>query len=191
MSDVLCQITATLLEAVKREEKDSCMVLVGHIQRQIRRILGSGPDAEDVAQETFMKIFLALQNGNFDPDARGNPASWVLKIAIRNARDARRRRNVRDRISDSSIDVDEVVDERSCETETNPEPSSRRTALATLSEDQWHLLELRWGYGYTEVQVAGILDLPVGTVKSRCFRARADLRRVREAGGTLASRGGA
>jgi len=181
MSDVYCCITAALLLDVLRGNADSCVVLLDHVYGRVSGILGDGPDAEDVAQETFLTIQNALRTGSFDPDAAGKPASWVLKIAIRKALDAKRRMSLRERVNDSSIDVDEIVDEHSLETETTADPASMRAALGTLTEDERQILLLRFIDGCSEEEVSSILDLPVGTVKSKCARARAKLRRALDA----------
>jgi RNA polymerase sigma factor (sigma-70 family) len=116
-------------------------------------------DGEDAMQEALIAIVRGL------PSLREPTAfkAWARRIAVREAvRVARRRRptdQIDERLEAGEIDIDDSVDVR--------------TALAALRPDQRAVLVLRDLDGYSEHDVAELLNIPAGTVKSRLHRARA------------------
>lgn len=142
----------------------------------VLHLVGSAEDARDVVQDAFVKAFLKLET------FRRTSAfyTWLYRIAFNTAMSGgRRRRPVR------SLDERRDCGEEPVDTE-GAAPGDRleqeelagqvRAALDTLSDEHRVVIVLRDldGRGYDEI--AAILELPVGTVRSRLHRARMQLR---------------
>jgi RNA polymerase sigma-70 factor (ECF subfamily) len=132
----------------------------------VRRVLRDPAQSEEVAQEVFLDIW--RQSSRFDP-ARGSALSWMLTIAHRRAVDrvrsavASRQRD--DTYGTSNQDVDHDSTSEAVVERLDAERVHR--ALATLTEAQRQALELAYLSGYTHTEVATMLDLPLGTAKTR------------------------
>jgi len=152
-------------------------VFVGRYQELVfaflSRSVGRGPHVEDLAQEVFLRACRALPR--FDPAGSARPSTWLLTIATRLVVDARRRRAV----PTSTLDTDVP----SPATGT-PETERRRleigraleAAAAELSPDHRDVFLLAEFHGLDTREIAGVVGVPEGTVRTRLFRARAHLR---------------
>jgi RNA polymerase sigma-70 factor, ECF subfamily len=135
------------------------------------RVLGSPQDAEDATQETFVK--LARHAGSFRGESK--VSTWLYRVA-RNVctdhvrRDARRPATPTAAVAD--LDEAPTTQDASAAVETG---ETLRTALNVLDERSRQLLLLVAVDGLSYVDAAAVLDLPVGTVKSRVSRARVRL----------------
>ncbi|MFQ5599961.1 MAG: RNA polymerase sigma factor [Candidatus Krumholzibacteriia bacterium] len=147
------------------------------------RLMGNHDDADDVAQETFVRAYEALERY----DERYTMYTWLRTIATRvalNEIDKRRRRQT------AGGERFEVAAQTVQETAANPEESfegeeTRRRlekALATLPEEFRVTLTLRTYDELSYAEIAAALGVPVGTVMSRIHRARRMLRDALEAG---------
>jgi RNA polymerase sigma-70 factor, ECF subfamily len=132
-----------------------------HVWRFLRRLLGDRAAAEDVAQETFLRVYRALPG--FAHEARFS--TWVFRIARNAGLDELRRRRRRERLAAAVRPADPVgsVGEARAEIEA---------ALAGLPLDLREALVLVEVFGLPYAEVAAVIGVPVGTVKSRVFRAR-------------------
>jgi RNA polymerase sigma-70 factor (ECF subfamily) len=140
-------------------------------------ITGDAAEAEDVAQEAFVKAYLALDR--FHPGAPFRP--WLLQIVANEARNRRkaaaRRRNLALRASEipasgyaaPSPEVVAVAAEQQ---------QSLLTALDRLREADRMVIDCRYFLDLSEAEMATVLDCPRGTVKSRLSRALARLREI-------------
>jgi RNA polymerase sigma factor (sigma-70 family) len=139
-------------------------------------IAGNAADAEDAAQDAFVKAWRAL--GRFREGAPFRP--WLLQIVANEARNRRRSAGRR-----AHLALRAATEETSGDAAPSPEASllsaeARETLLAAvneLPEDQRNVIALRFFVGLSEAEVAETLNLPTGTVKSRSARA---LERLRE-----------
>lgn len=138
-------------------------------------VIGSAEDARDVVQDAFVKAFLKLET--FQQTSAFY--TWLYRIAFNTAMSrARRRRPM------ASIDLrrecgDEPLDRGSPAGERLEQEELARqiqAALATLSEEHRAVVSLRDIEGCDYEQIADILEIPVGTVRSRLHRARLQLR---------------
>ena len=134
------------------------------LQVFLRQVIGNAQAAEDVLQETFAQLW-SRPNG-FLP-GQGTLRAYVYGIARKRAVEWWRKQGALDGAS---------ADEASfCQTEI---VSLVGDAFRRITEEQRSLLWLREVEGYSYAELAAILEIPVGTVRSRLFAAREALRRI-------------
>ena len=170
-----------LVRRVKKGDKQAFDLLFSRYQHKIlnlvSRYLRDQQDVEDVTQEAFIKAFRAL------PRFRGESAfyTWLYRIAINTAKNHLVARSRRPPGVEVDIDDAEFMDGPDVRRESeSPEAVLSRDELsevinATLSElpdDLRSAVTLREFDGLSYEQIAEIMDCPVGTVRSRIFRAR-------------------
>ena len=132
----------------------------------IRKVLIDHAQSEEVAQEVFLEIW---QNASRFEPGRGAAGSWIMTIAHRRAIDrvrasqAGRDRDVRIGIRDFPTAFDQVAE--SAEISIEHEKVSR--AMANLTDIQREAVSLAYYGGYSQSEVADILSVPLGTVKTR------------------------
>jgi len=148
----------------------------GRIAALISRYVSNSSEVEDVAQEAFIKAFRAL------PKFRGESAfyTWLYRIAANAAKNhlvARGRRPSADADVDDAEYFEEAVMLRDTESpeETlfgNELADVVRSALNGLPDELRMALTLREFDGLSYEEIAEVMECPVGTVRSRIFRAR-------------------
>lgn len=176
---------ALLVERAKRGDTRAFEMLVVKYQRRIERLIGrmvrDSDLVQDVAQETFIRAYRAL------PQFRGESAfyTWLYRIAVNTAKKllVDLKRDIV--VTESSINPVDDGDETSrAENELSdgetPEAmlASREIATAVnsaieaLSEDLRQAITLREIEGLSYEEIAEVMNCPIGTVRSRIFRAR-------------------
>ncbi len=130
------------------------------------RVVRDPAQAEEVTQEAFLEIWRTASR--FDPD-RGSAVSWVLTLVHRKSVDrvrsaeASTRRDTTYHQSNVTVEHDSTAEAA----QASMEARRVRQALGSLTEVQREALELAYFKGYTHTEVASMLDLPVGTAKTR------------------------
>lgn len=139
-------------------------------------LVGSTQDAEDVVQEAFVTAFVKLES--FRQSSKFY--TWLYRIAFNLAMSQGRRRRPTASIEAAreSTGSDPVDDgpPPAARMEQEERGSQVRAALAALSDEHRAILILREVDGCDYENIAEVLDLPIGTVRSRLFRARMQLR---------------
>lgn len=136
------------------------------------RTLRDRTEAEDAAQEAFLKAYRAL--GSFRPGAKFS--TWIFTICYRGCCDrlAKRRRFSGEELPDRADTAagPELLAERS------DEAARLRTAIDALPEKYRAVITLYHLQGKQYEEIATVLNLPLGTVKTHLFRAKEQLRKV-------------
>ena len=163
------------MTAVARGDEAALAVLVGRHAPQLRAYLhrhsGNSEDADDLLQETWVRV--ARSARRFDPTRRFR--SWLYGIATNLARDLFRRRGTRERA------LRELAMQPRVEPEIGPiDRSKLHERISRLPERTRSVLILRYFEGMNEIEMAEILKVPRGTVKSRLHAALCELRREYE-----------
>ena len=130
------------------------------------RVVRDPAQAEEVAQEAFLEIWKT--SGRFDP-AKGSPLGWLLTIVHRKAVDRVRSAEASTRRDTTYHQRNQPVEHDSTAEAAAASLEARRVrqALASLTAVQREALELAYFGGYTHTEVATMLELPVGTAKTR------------------------
>ncbi len=140
------------------------------------RMMGERQAAEDLVQEAFLEVWRAA--GSYRVE-RGSVRTWVLSIVhhrgVDQLRSAARRRQIGDKAE--TIAPTSQPSEAFTETWRNSQRERLREALSSLPAEQLKVLELAYFSGYTHVEIAELLDLPLGTVKGRM---RLGIKKIRE-----------
>lgn len=147
------------------------------LQAIVSRFIRDTDEVADVTQEAFIKAYRAL------PKFRGDSQfyTWLYRIAINTAKNYLVSKNRRPANTDIDIgDAEQFADNDKLIDETSPENSMMKEELAQvikdslnqLTEDLRTALTLREFEGMSYEEIAAIMDCPVGTVRSRIFRAR-------------------
>jgi len=171
-----------LVERVQQGDKQAFGLLVSKYQRKLVRLLSrlvrDPAEVEDVAQETFIKAYRAL------PGFRGESAfyTWLYRIGINAAKNylaAKGRRTPTTAEFDSEEaegfdDGDQLRDNNSPERilMSKQIADTVNSAMDRLPEDLRNAISLREIDGMSYEEIAEIMDCPIGTVRSRIFRAR-------------------
>jgi RNA polymerase sigma-70 factor (ECF subfamily) len=138
----------------------------------------SDANAEEVAQETMLMVW--RKASLFDPSSSG-AAAWIFTIA-RNLRIDAHRRNQRGAVEErADIDIEFEVDDAplpDSKLETIQSEERVRAALSQLPDDQMRVVELSFFEEKAHAEIAQILDIPLGTVKSRLRLAMGRLRNL-------------
>ncbi len=140
--------------------------LAGPVYGLIRKVLRDPAQSEEVAQEVMLEIWRSACR--FDP-AKGGAMTWAMMIAHRRAVDrvrsaaAETQRDQKTAAATAAIAVDEVADA----VEANFERERVRRCLDTLTEIQRESVTLAYYGGYSYREVAGLLSVALGTVKTR------------------------
>ena len=126
-------------------------------------------DADDMVQDAFVR---ALQReAGFRRDA--SPATWMHRIVVNTCLDERRKRRRR-----HSLETESAPDVRLVESPRSPDRLTVRAALQRLSPADRRICLLYDVMGYTHVEIARALRIPIGTSKSRLALARRRLGRM-------------
>lgn len=131
------------------------------------RMCGTRPLAEDVAQESFLALW---RNGVRYDRARGSVRTWALGITHNRAVDTLRRAGVHERRRASEENIEEHLqapESTDGQAIANVASEEVRGVLDELPSEQRRVIELAYFGGFTQSEIASMLDTPLGTVKGR------------------------
>jgi RNA polymerase sigma-70 factor (ECF subfamily) len=178
-------VDAALVERVKQGDVRAFEMLVVKYQRRIERLIGRMVrDVDlvaDIAQESFIRAYRAL------PQFRGDSAfyTWLYRIAVNTAKKALvdlKRDPLVTEAAMASTDDDDETSRRGLEPSDMATPDALlaskeiaatvNAAIEALSEDLRQAITLREIEGLSYEEIADVMNCPIGTVRSRIFRAR-------------------
>jgi RNA polymerase sigma-70 factor (ECF subfamily) len=166
------------LLVVKCQQGDSQAFneLVGRWQKRLWhyafKVTGSEPAAWDIVQETWYGIIKGIRKLE---DVSVFPG-WAFRIANNKCADWLRKQRLQNRLNNEL--TKRTKNESNKKQNSDEKTESLRAALEKLSPDRRALLTLRYHEGFDIGQIAEILDIPAGTVKSRLHRTVARLRQI-------------
>ncbi|MER1940237.1 MULTISPECIES: RNA polymerase sigma factor RpoE [unclassified Castellaniella] len=176
------EVDLALVERVRRGDRHAFDLLVIKYQRKIMRLLSrmiaEPAEIEDVAQEAFIKAYRAL------PQFRGDSAfyTWLYRIAINTARNWQasraRRPSTVSVLENEDGETFEQIDSLSDHSTPESLMASRQIAqtvneaIEALPDDLRTAIVLREIEGMSYEDIASTMQCPIGTVRSRIFRAR-------------------
>jgi RNA polymerase sigma-70 factor, ECF subfamily len=170
-----------LMQLVARNDPDAFAVLLErHADAAFSlayRMCGRHAIAEDVTQEAFLAIW---RSGARYDSTRGSVRTWVLGIVHHRAVDSLRRNDVhaRRRAGEEGLEESlEATERTEVQAIDNEAARELRGALDELPRDQRRVIELAYFGGFTHVEIASMLEEPIGTVKGRM---RLGLKKLRD-----------
>jgi RNA polymerase sigma-70 factor (ECF subfamily) len=148
------------------------------------RMLGDSADAADAVQDTFLKVFRNVESFRGEASLK----TWIFRIGISEILNRLRWWKRRHRLSTVSMDDNRNGNGRAlCIPDAAPSPYQSleskeqemaiQQALGRLSADHRSIVVLRDIEGFAYTEIADVLGISVGTVKSRLARARADMKK--------------
>jgi RNA polymerase sigma-70 factor (ECF subfamily) len=174
----------TLVKRVQNGDKQAFNLLVQKYQFRIKhlvsRFIKDSSEQEDVVQEAFIKAYRAISR------FRGDSAfyTWLYRIAVNTSKNylvaAGRRPPAQDVLADEFTSVggtDRLVESNSPEEimQNDELVEAIRQSISTLPDELKEAIQLREFDGLSYEDIAAIMGCPIGTVRSRIFRARATI----------------
>lgn len=129
--------------------------------------------AEDVLQEVFLKIW---QNIKSYDETKGRLYTWMLNIARNQAIDRTRSKDFNNRSKTTGLS--ETVYNQQKAVESKVDDIGLKKILSNLPEENRKLLELAYFQGYTQDEISKMLNIPLGTVKTRIRATIIQLRKI-------------
>lgn len=176
------EVDQQLVERAQRGDKHAFELLVAKYQRRLGRLISrfvrNAAEAEDVTQDAFIKAYRAL------PSFRGDSAfyTWLYRIGINTAKNhlvaqGRRAPTSTPFDADEAEDFEDAALLHEVATPENELMSKQvvevvNSSLQELPDDLRTALTLREIEGLSYEEIAVVMDCPIGTVRSRIFRAR-------------------
>ncbi len=164
---------AALVIACARQEPGAFQELLSRYRRPAvtlaYQMMGDAEEAEDVAQEAFVRVFQAI------PRFRGQAAfsTWLYRIVTNLCLGRRRRKK-------TTVELDAISEPRAADSPSRAvtEALLTRQVLSAMSDDLRAILLLRDQEGLSYTEIAETLRLPLGTVRSRLSKARMAFRQL-------------
>ena len=130
------------------------------------RMMGERQAAEDLVQDVFLRVWRSTASYRSD---RGSVRTWILTIVrnrgVDHLRSLSSRRRTQGKV-EAAVETSQPS-EAFTEAWRNSKRDQVRDALKTLPPEQLKILELAYFSGYTHVEIAELMDIPLGTVKGR------------------------
>lgn len=167
-----------LVQAIQRREKIAAEALYdmysAALYGVIVRIVIQEELAEDVLQETFIKIWNSFNSYSAE---KGRLFTWMVNIARNLSIDRVRSKDFRNQVKNQELENNVTSIDEQRNTVYNPELLGIRDMVANLKPEQKSILDLVYFKGYTHVEAAEELGIPLGTIKTRLRMAIQQLRK--------------
>lgn len=167
-------LVADLKSGIRKAHETLYTMYAGSLYGIISRLVRRQEDAEDVLQETFIKIWRSVRS--YDSE-KGRLFTWMAKIARNVAMDHLKSKSHKKSNLNNNLDMYQVVVDNQYNTENNFDTIGIKEITNKLPLRYYSILELIYFKGFTHQEAAIELDLPLGTVKTRLRRAIEDLKK--------------
>lgn len=168
-----------LIQAIRTRENKGAEALYdmysAALYGVIYRIVQHEEIAEDLLQEVFVKIWNSIPS--YD-DSKGRLFTWMVNIARNLSIDKTRSKDFRNHSKTEDIENIVLTVDKGYTTSINPETLGLKELVEKLNPDQKIILDLVYFRGFTHVEAAEELNIPLGTVKTRLRNAIITLRKV-------------
>lgn len=168
-----------LVQAIRTRESRGAQALYdmysSALYGVIYRIIQHEEIAEDLLQEAFVKIWNSA--ASYD-ESKGRLFTWMVNIARNLSIDKTRSKDFRNHSKTEDIENIVLSVEKGFTTSINPETLGLKELVSKLNPDQKAILDLVYFKGFTHVEAAEELNIPLGTVKTRLRNAIITLRKV-------------
>ena len=167
-----------LVHALRHHEKIAVEALYdmysSSLYGVISRIITDTAVAEDVLQETFVKIWHSFASYSTE---KGRLFTWMVNIARNLAIDKLRSKDFKNQNKNQELEINVTFIDEQRNTVYKPELLGVKELVQTLKPEQKLILELVYFKGYTHVEAADELGIPLGTIKTRLRMAIQELRK--------------
>lgn len=175
-----------LISLIKNGDKEAFSILIKRYEKKVLNILylqlGNTPDLEDLAQEVFIKVFKNVKNFRGESQF----STWLYRIAVNVSYDYKRKSKDIYSLDDPLKEDEEDTFEKIIPNNNDEDPLSiiegedlrnkLRKLIKELPKEYQEVLILREYEGLSYEEISKILNCPIGTVESRLFRARKELK---------------
>ncbi|HRI20931.1 MAG TPA: sigma-70 family RNA polymerase sigma factor [Panacibacter sp.] len=170
--------TETELVALLKERRQSAFSYLydnysGALYNVILTIVPDRDIASDVLQEVFVKIWRQCES--YDP-AKGRLFTWMMNVARNASIDMLRSKGYQN--NNQNRELTETVYHNAGSTVTNVDRIGLRKVVHSLKDDYKILVELSYFEGFTQDEISKMLNIPLGTVKTRLRNALLQLREL-------------
>jgi RNA polymerase sigma-70 factor (ECF subfamily) len=153
------------------------------VRNWLRQLARDAARADDLAQETFIRAWERAHTFS----GKGRFASWIMKIAFNCYLQSRRTQVLQSKLA-AAVAADELTEPVAASSDELPDLPRM---LASLSDEERLTMILCYAHGLSHSEIAEIVEMPLGTVKSHLQRGRAKIRerfQLQEAGAACARR---
>lgn len=173
-------LDAVLITATLAGDRDAYGRLVLRYQDRLYaallRMCGNAQDAQDLAQEVFVQAYVKLESFG----GRSAFYTWLYRIAFNRSVSQHRRRRPQASLDSlreaSGADPEDPGDAPDAATQADERAQLLHAAVGQLAEEQRRVIVLREMEGFDYQEIAETIGVPIGTVRSRLFRARLQLK---------------
>lgn len=179
MRDVLEQTDQHLIAAAREGDDGAFEQIVRRYEPVVAAtvigMLGHSAEAEDVGQETFIRLYRSLDQFRGEASLK----TYITRIAMNlSLNELKRRKRTRERISGTPVDEFHNLEARGERAESRDTREMVHQAIGQLEDKFRAVIVLRLIDGYSTDETSKMLEIPVGTVLSRLARAQAKLKEV-------------
>jgi len=168
-----------LVHAIQKKDKSGAEALYdmysSSLYGVIFRIVQHEEIAEDLLQDTFIRIWNSFSS--YDA-SKGRLFTWMVNVARNIAIDKTRSKEFRNSSKTEDIENNVLTLDKKVNSEINPEIIGLKDLIEKLKPEHKIILDLVYFEGFTHVEVAEKLEIPLGTVKTRLRNAIITLRKV-------------
>lgn len=166
-----------LVEGLRSHEDKAYAYLYDHYSRALFTVIcqriQDQDEAEEVLQEVFVKIWQNI--GSYDP-SKGRIYTWMINVARNHSIDRVRSKTYNHRNMTASLD--EAAHDNSPAQAAGPKDVGLLKTIDNLPEESRKMIELAYFEGYTHNEISQMLEMPLGTVKSKIRNTIIQLRNI-------------